>query len=328
MAPFLLPLLLALSPARAPATSQEEVQAVLERLRAEDPAERRKALDELIGRGAEAVPAALRALEGGPGDLRERVGVLVRQLSSAKWKERDEAGRGLVRLGRAARPVLQEHQETADPEVGWRVRAALAEIRERESRDEELELARGRALCEFLGEAGDARAIRPLLGVMAAGAPALRLGAAEALGLLRGRMEAAQAEETAERVLEALSDPAHPLEGAEKARFIRVLCRLRSAACVRPLAALLADRSEKNVHVKRLAMTALAAAGGAPALRSLVEALGSEEVYLRQGAGALLGELAGEGFGYDPRGSPSSIREAVQKYRAWWSRKFGKEWED
>jgi HEAT repeat protein len=309
-----------------PQAAQDSVDALLDRLRTDDPAERGKALDKLRGRGPEAVPAALRCLEGAIGDFRERVRALVRNLSSEKWKERDEAARALAALGRAALPALQERQDSGDPEVEWRLKAVLAEIGERKGRDERLEQVQNVALCGFLGEAGDVRAVRPLAGLLAGGAPALRLGAAEALGRLRDRMEVAQAEEAAERVLEALADPGRPLEGAEKARFIRVLAQLRSPACVRPLAALLADRSEKNVHVKRLAMAALAAVGDAPAARALVETLLSEEVYLRQEAAGRLAGLAGEEFGYDPIGSLDANRGAVLKGRAWWSRKFGREW--
>ncbi len=327
-APLLLILLILPQAPAGPAPGRDDLEALLDRLKTEDPAERLKALEDLRGRGAEAVPAAIRGLDAGPADLKERIEALVRKLSSKRWKERDEAARSLIDLGRRARPALDEARGSDDPEVLWRVRAALDAIKDREGRDERLERARAAALCGFLGEAGDARAIRPLLGLAGGGAPEVRLGAAEALGRLRGRMEAAQAEEAAERVLEALSDPQYPSEGTEKARLIRVLGRLRSPACVGPLAALLGDRSEKNIHVKRLAMATLAAVGGAPALRALVDALLSEEVYLRQGAAALLGELAGEGFGYDPRASLEANREAILKARAWWSKRFGKGWEE
>jgi HEAT repeat protein len=306
---------------------QDPPDPLLERLKTDDPAERAKALDELRARGSEAVPPALRCLEGATGDFRERVRALVRGLSSEKWKERDESARALVALGRAAVPALQERTESGDSEVEWRLKAVLAEIGERKGRDERLELARNVALCGFLGEAGDPRAVRTLAGLLAGAAPSLRLAAAEALGRLRDRMEPAAADEAAERVLEALADPGRPLDGTEKARFIRVLAQLRSPSCVRPLAALLADRTERNVHVKRLAAAALAAAGDAAALRALVEALSAEDVYLRREAAGCLSALAGEGFGYDPTASPEANRGAVLKFRAWWSRKSGREWE-
>lgn len=317
-------LLMALLPCPA---VQDPVEAILERLKTEDPAERAKAMGELRGRGTDAVPAVLRCLEGAAVDVGERVRALVRGLSSGKWKERDESARALVALGRAAVPAIQERAEPGDPEVEWRLRSVLAEIGERKGVEERLELARNVALCGYLGEAGDARAVQTLSRLLAGGSPSLRLAAAEALGRLRDRMEAPAADEAAERVLEALGEPGRPLDGTEKARFIRVLVQLRSPLCVRPLAALLGDRAERNVHVKRLAAAALAAVGDAAALRVLVEALLSEEVYLRREAAVHLSALAGEGFGYDPLASAEANRDAVLRYRAWWSRKAGRGWE-
>ncbi len=311
-----------------PPSGPGDAEALIGRLKTDDPGERGAALEELRKMGRGAVPAALKAIEGGVGDFRERVAALVRKLSSAEWKERDEAARALAGLGRSARSAVEEHLASGDPEVAWRLRDALAGMREGEEREARLERARDAALCAFLGEAGDARAVRPLLKRVESGVPEARVAAAEAVGRLREHMDAALAEESAERVLEALSDPRDPPAALEKARLIRVLGRLGSPACVRPLSALLADRSERNLHVKRQAMAALASAGGAPAFRALIEALASDEVYLRQGAAALLAGPAGEGFGYDPMGSADANRPAVLKYRGWWSARFGREWEE
>ncbi len=303
-----------------------DVGAAIGRLRTDDPVERRKAIDELLGMGQEAVAAALKELEGGAPDLKDRVTALVGRLSSGRWRERDEAARGLAALGPGASPLLREFLESGDPEVRWRVGAVLERIEGEREREGRLDEARRLALCEFLGEARDARAIPALLKAVASGSPAARLAAAEALGRLRDLMDPAQVEEGADKTMEALSDPASPPQGTEKARFIRVLFRLRSPSCVRPLASLLADRSEKNVHVKRLSAAALGAVGGAEALRALIDALESDEIYVRQEAAAVLGGLGAAGFGFDPAAPAGANRQAVLRYREWWCRRFGREW--
>src|SRR5205814_8386925 len=122
--------------------------------------------------------------------------------------------------------------------------------------------------------------------------------ACHALGLLRGTMSPAQAEESTDRVLQVLERTPAPLD---KAVLLKALGRLGAPAAVQPLAALLADRSEKNVHLKRSCMAALAALGQARGVRTIVEALAADDVYVRQGAAAALEELSGDGFGYDPR---------------------------
>jgi HEAT repeat protein len=97
---------------------------------------------------------------------------------------------------------------------------------------------------------------------------------------------------------------------------------------VRPLAALLADRSEKNVHLKRSCMAALAAIGHGKGVRAIVEALSADDVYVRQGAGAVLEDLAGDAFGYDPRATADENKAAIDKFRSWGVSKHGKSWDD
>jgi len=108
--------------------------------------------------------------------------------------------------------------------------------------------------------------------------------------------------------------------------LLKALGRLGAPAAVRPLAALLADRSEKNVHLKRSCMAALAAIGQGKGVRAVVEALGADDVYVRQGAAAVLEELAGETFGYDPRATADQNQPAIEKFKAWGASKYGKAW--
>jgi HEAT repeat protein len=307
---------------------QDDIEKAVEALKTEDAAQRRGALEGLLKRGAAAVPPALRALEGASPAAPERIAALLRQLASKGWKERDEAMQALVRLGRSAKAGLEAVPAEGDPEVVWRVKAALAEIQERAGREDLLEELRNAALCEFLGEAGDARAVGPLLRVLSApggeSRPELKLRAADALGKLAGRLAAAQSEDAAERVLALLEKTPSPLQ---KGLLIRVLGRLRSPACVRPLSALLADRSEKNLHLKRACLAALAQTGDAAALRAVIETLGSADPYLRQAAAAALDEASGAPSGFDPRLTAEENREAVAKLQAWWTKKFNRAWE-
>jgi len=322
-------LLAAFLAAILPPTTAGDVDKLLDRLRTEDAGERRRVQAERARMGAEAVPAMIRALESATPRPEEEVTRLAKRLASSSWKERSEATEALVRLGRSAIPVLEARLAGADPEGAWRLRSAVAEIREKAGQDEQLEDLRAAALCDALGQAGDGRAVVPLLHLLKADAPekrvALKLRASQALGQLRASMSAAQAEEAADRVLLLLERMAAPLD---KAMLFQSLGRLGAPAAVRPLAALLADRSEKNVHLKRSSMAALAAIGRGRGVRAIVEALGADDVYVRQGAAAVLEELAGEAFGYDPRASTDENQPAMEKFRAWGLSKFGKSWDE
>jgi HEAT repeat protein len=304
-----------------------DTDALLEKLRTEDPAERRRVLAELGTRGAEAVPEMIRALDRVSPRPEEEVDRLVKRLGSASWKERTEATASLVRLGRPALPVLEARIASADAEGAWRLRSAVAEIREKAGQDEQLEEIRAAALCDALGQAGDGRAVPTLLRLLGADAPEkrpqLKLRASQALGLLRGTMTPAQAEEASDRVLQILERASAPLD---KALLLKSLGRLGAATSVRPLAALLADRSEKNVHLKRSCMTALASIGQARGIRAVAEALEADDVYVRQGAAAVLEELSGAAFGFDPRATVGENREALAKIKSWGEKKYGVDW--
>lgn len=319
--------LLALRPLPA-GPAQDDVEKIVEGLKTEEAGPRRAALEELHRRGAPGVAAAIRALGGPSPAPSDRISALLKQLASRKWKERDEAMQALVRLGRPAKPALEALPADADPEVAWRVRSALAEIAERAGREDLLEDLRNAALCEFLGEAGDAGAVAPLLRILDAGGadakPELKLRAADALGKLADRLQPRQAELAADQVLAMLEKAGSPLQ---KGLLIRVLGRLRAPSCVRPLSALLADRSEKNLHLKRACLAALGQTGDAAALRAVIEALRSDDPYLRQAASGVLEEATGAPTGIDPRGPAEGNREATAKLQEWWSRKYGRSWE-
>lgn len=315
------------------ATSQDklspgDIDSLLAKLRTEDAAERRRIQAELAALGPSAVPAMIRALESASPRPEEEVARLVKRLGSQSWKERSEATEALVRLGRTAVPVLEARIAGADSEAAWRLRSAVSEIREKAGQDEQLEEIRAAALCDLLGQAGDGRAVAPMLQLLAADGPEkrlqLKLRACQALGLLRAAMSAAQADDAADRVLQVLERIPGPLD---KAMLLQSLGRLGVPAAARPLAALLADRSEKNVHLKRSCMAALAAMGHARGVRAIVDALGADDVYVRQGAGAVLEALAGESFGFDPRVPASENQAAIDKYRTWGAAKYGKAWE-
>ena len=300
----------------------DDPAALVERLRTEDAAERRKVLGELLRLGAEGARAALRALEAAPADPSPRVEALVRRLSSPEWKERDAAMRALADAGAGARDALLPHRDAADPEVAWRVRAALVELAERAPAEERLRDARDAALCELLAETGEARAADALLGLAAApGRPAdLRRRALVALGRLRDALSPEQAGAAAEAAFALLEGTADP---RERAILVRALGRLRAPSALRPLAALAGDRSERNVHLRAEALRALAGLKDPGGARAVVEALGADDLYLRAAAAPLLTRLAGEAFGFDPA-EPSPA--ALEKARAWWSKTYKQPW--
>src|SRR5438105_2230179 len=137
------------SPFDAAAVAQAgDIDKLLERLRTEDAAERRRVQAELVRLGAEAVPGMIRALESASPRPEEEVARLVRRLGSPSWKERNEATEALVRLGRSAVPVLEAQIGAADSEAAWRLRSAIAEIRDKAGQDEQLEELRAAALCD------------------------------------------------------------------------------------------------------------------------------------------------------------------------------------
>jgi HEAT repeat protein len=311
-----------------PLALQDPVERAIGALRTEDAGRRRAALEDLEKLGASAIPTVLRALEGVAPASPDRIRQLLGQLASKGWKERDEAMQALVRLGRSALPGLEGIGSDGDPEVVWRVRSALSEIKDRAGKEDLLEELQNSSLCDFLGEIGDERAVGPLLGVLSGGGselrPDLKIRAADALGKLAQRLRAPQAEEATEKVLALFEKTPSPLQ---KGLLIRVLGRLHSPSSVRPLSALLSDRSEKNLHLKRACLIALSRTGDPAALRLVIESVGSPDPYLRQAAVAAIEEASGGASGVDLRGGAEENREAIGRLKSWWSKKFGKAWE-
>ncbi len=299
--------------------------ATIDELRADDIAVRRKAIEALIELGKTAVPAILRTLADESPGLPQRVEDLVKKLAAKEWKERDEAMRSLARLGRRAIEFIKKHTDDGDPEVRWRVKTSLAEIEEMKGRESTLDFTRNAALCQVLGQIGDGRAVKPLLKEMlGSGSPDVRLRAGEALGLLRASLSSADADEACDEAIRLLSASK---DRRERALLVKTMGLLRSKAAVRPLTGLVDDKAERDVHLKRNAMAALAIIGEADGLAAVVRSLDSDDVYLREAAYEILKPLAGDG-GFDPRLDAKANAEAIKKCRAWWSKKSGKDWQE
>jgi len=320
-----------------PSDDDKKIRGLIEELKLEDASARRKALDALLDRGKRAVPAAIEVLEDTRHGLKDQVDDLVGRLASREWKDRDAAQKSIVRLGRHAREFLQAHEGNADAEVAWRVKAALAEIEEREREEAGYEYLRNAGLCEFLGLAaeGDAKAVALLLKqletppttnpALAEAHLALRVRAAEALGRLRATLPDAKAHDVAEHALELLK---RNRDRRQCIALVQTLGRLRSEAAVTPLDSLVDDPERRDVHLKRAALRALAAIGDPRGVARAIKSLASEDVYMRDAAIEVLVEVAGQDFGLDPRQAPDAARERIQAARAWWEKKYGKEWSE
>jgi HEAT repeat protein len=290
----------------------------VDRARSVDPAVRRRAVEDLVQKGPAALGEILAVLQGQAASPEEAVRSASSRLGSRSWKERTTAQADLVSLGRRALPHLEPLLASADPEVAWRAQEAADEIRSRETDESRLEDQRAEALCEALGRIGDPAAVPALESALGAGSPAerieVRVRAAEALAVLRGRLTEAQAASAAERTLAVIEVCVQP---GPKARLLRALGAFRVPSALRPLEALAQDRGERNLHLRRSALAGLAAAGTGPALRAVARALESETPYLRQAASALLEEAAGRSFGFDPLAGAEANREALQKVHQW-----------
>lgn len=297
---------------------QDSVPDLLERLKAPEVEVRRRAQEALALRGAEVLEPILKLLSEEGVSLEPSVREAAARLSSPVWKERARAEADLLALGRRALPWLDPLAASPDPELAWRSRAAAGEIRSRggeESKQEDLQAA---ALCELLGGLGDARGLPHLLKILGSAVPPerleVRLRAVEALARLRERMSPAQAEEAAERAAAVLD---RCTGTPEKARLLRALGGLRAPGVIRPLTVLAHDKAEKNIHLRRSALIALASLGTGPALRGVARGLESEDPYLRHAASRLLEDKAGRAFGFDPLAGAEENRPALMKVQAW-----------
>ncbi len=315
----------------AQSDDEKKILALIEDLKVEDAAARRRALEGLRDRGKAAAPLMLAVLADERPGLEGQIDDLVVKLASADWKARDAAHKGLVRLGRHARARLQSHEAAPDAEVAWRVKAALAEIEEKERDEATYEYLRNAGLCEALGALEEAKAA-PLLARLVDAAPTanpaladaqftMRARAAEALGRLRASLSQEQADAAAEKTVELAQGTRDRRLGVP---LLQTLGRLKSGVAVTPLLSYVKDAERKDVHLKHAAMRALAAIDDPRGVAGIVAQLASDDVYLRYGAVEVLGE-AGADFGIDPRSAPDDKAKAA---RAWWEKRYGKDWQD
>jgi hypothetical protein len=314
-----------------PPPQEEGVPALLERLKSADPAERRTSEKALAEAGASAVPALRRALARDDAGIEERVDALVRKLGSAGWKEREEASRVLARLGGAGRPRLRTHENSPNPEVAWRVKSVLAELKELETGELAGALYADAALCRLLGAAGDGASADLILKALAraAGGPPdgaldARRSAVEALAALRPSLAPEQADRATEEGLKLLAEQR---DRRTTGAVLRALGKLRSPAATPPLAMLLEDASVKDLHLKRGAMAALVALDQPAGVRAVARALRSDEPYLREAAVQTLSSAAGTDFGIDPSAGPAP-EAAFAKVRGWWEARYKRAWDE
>jgi hypothetical protein len=319
----LLVVLLLQSPASDPASA-------VERLRSLEAAVRRAAEKELSEAGARAAPWLRKALarEGEP--IEPRVDALVRRLASTAWKERDDATRALVRLGRAARPRLQAHENAPDVEVAWRVKSILAELKELEPAEILAAAHADAAACRLLGAAGDASSAALILEAAqrADAAPPeaaldLRQSAVGALADLRASLSDEQAAQAAEEGVKLLREPR---TRRTVSVALRSLGRLKSPSGVAPIAALLADPAVRDLHLKRAALAALAAIDRPESTRLVLGGASSAEPYVREAALQVLASMGAPAEGIEAAAGPPSEDESA-RLRAWWEKKHGQPWD-
>ena len=302
----------------------------IDRLRSLDASVRQAAERELSAEGAKAVPALRRALARETDPVDPRVDALVKKLSAPTWKERDEATRALVHLGRAARPRLATHEGAADVEVAWRVKSVLVELKELEPGEAAGSVFRDAAICRLLGAAGDGASAGAILAALAGteGAPAegvldLRLSVLAALADLRGSLTAEQAERATEEGLKLAGESRHR---RTTGFVLKAVGRLKSPSAVAPLAAILEDAAVKDIHVKRGAMAALAALDQPASMKAVAGVLKSADPYLREAALQVLVASGAPEAGIDSAAGPASD-ESFAKIRAWWEKKYGRTWD-
>ncbi len=308
-----------------PSQDDSDILRAVEKLRLGDSGERRAAEEIIRKAGARAVPVLCRVLKDDHVGLREQVASWVGRLSAKEWKPRDEAMKALVRLGRHAVPFLEEYEGAGDPEVAWRVKSVIAELMDKSGQEEADERTRDAGLFRLLGESGDPAAVPTLLKGLSAPGPEVRMAATESLTRMSGHLTPAQAEEATEKVLDLYRGHKR---SDERCLLLRALGGFGSSACVKPIIQLLRDNSESNVAIKQNALAVLAATKDASAWRTLVEMLANDVAYVRYAAFRHLAQRSGEGFGYDPRLSPSENQEAAGKFRWWWEKKFDRKWEE
>lgn len=300
-----------------------DLSAQIEKLATKDAAERRKTQDAILERGPVVLPSLLEVLEGKRSGLREEGEVVLKGLASQRWEDRDKAATALSRLGRSMKPFLEEVlSRELSLEVFWRIRFALAEIGERSTQEVELEGERDTALCEILGEMGDASCAPALLARSGSKDPRLRRCAALALGRLRPRLNDALAEEATGKIIDMLDSDRDVIE---RCSALEALAELRSLPGSPRIRRLLREEDLPNEQIRIRALQVLGAIGGAENVRVVIEELSGNNPYRRWEAFVVLKRQVTDDFGFDPR---EESKEAIRLFQEWWEKKFERKWRE
>ena len=238
----------------------------------------------------------LRGLHPSPATLK-RAEVLIRQLGSAVWRQRDSATRELLRMPAIPAEMLRE--AARDPDIEIRSRAQHILDRRTTRMDQVLHAVFGTIAARKLGglAPGVLKAI-PLCAdeyLVAAARKALGATArAQDADLLRRALEGknVQVRIAAAGVMAKLLGPRSPRE-------------------VYPL---LTDREPR---VALAAARGLADCGDRKSLEALSRPLSAEKVRVRAQSAATLRALTGKNFGYVPYGKPADRAEAAAAWKKW-----------
>lgn len=246
---------------------------------------------------ATAAPLALRALVGATADPGIRPGAL----------------EGLRLTGSAAVPVLVDHLEGRVPGDARTVVALLAELGDARATTALVdELERGRVavatVIDALGRTGDARALVPVLRLVATGDPGVRRAAMTALGPLLGRDPRA-----ADALIERLTDDDEEL----RVLAAEYLGQIRARAAVPTLVAMIAP--SQPPRLRRAAVDALGAIGDAVAAPGLVEILAAGPPELASAAADALSMFDGTALRDPLAGVVGRLRGPARAHavRAW-----------
>ncbi len=303
-----------------PVLQEEPLQKAFDGLRVQDKKRRLAAEEQIRAAGKAALPFALRALEGGDPGVKKRVDLLVKKLSLPSWEERDRAMRDLIEIGFPVLSLLEDHYGTPDPEVSWRLRVIQARLRETIVRGKEDENRRKVFLLEVIGNTNSRKAVPLLLEYLEDPEFAIQIAAARSLSRLVGLMKKTEVDATAGRVVDLLRGRTRALD---RARLVRILGRLGAPVSVKPLAGLLLDQGEPDVHLLRNVLVALSKIGTAAALHAVICCIDDARLYIRYAAQQVLEEISGRKSAFDPRGGN---KDAATLYRKWWEEEFGKSW--
>lgn len=304
----------------APALQEDSLREAFDALQEGDLVRSRSARTTIRNAGEASIPFALRALKEGDSDLEKRVDSLVQRLSLPGWEDRNRATEELIRIGYPVLAFLESRSDAEDPEVAWRLGSVRARLQETIRRGKAEEEERKIFLLGLLGESSSRSVVPLLLEYLEASSFSLRLIAAGSLSRLVARLDSVEVGTISGRVIDFLRLRKGTLD---RARLVRILGRLRSRGAVKPLAGLLLDRTEPDVHLLKTVVVALAAIGGASAFHAIVESLTDPRAYVRHAAAQALREESGKNPRFDAR-DPDP--ESISEYRRRWEDKFGRKW--